>query len=58
MLLGLLKPFVRDLGAGRWELVVLECLLKSSSSVGKLESVKEIEIGRVNELVGASLGVG
>jgi hypothetical protein len=38
--------------------VALEYLSKSSSSVGKLESVKEIEIRRVNELVRASLGAG
>jgi hypothetical protein len=38
--------------------VALECLSKSSSSVGKSKSVKEIEIGRVNELVRVSLGVG
>jgi hypothetical protein len=38
--------------------VALECLSKSSSSVGKSESVEEIEIGRVDELVGASLGAG
>jgi hypothetical protein len=54
----LLEPFVRDLGARRLELVVLECLSKSSSNVRKLKSVKEIEIRQVNELVGASLGAG
>jgi hypothetical protein len=32
--------------------------LKSSSSIRKLESVKEIEIRQVNELVRVSLGVG
>ena len=58
MLSRLLEPFIRDLGVGRWELVALECLLKSSSSIGKLKSVKEIEIRQVNELVGVSLGVG
>jgi hypothetical protein len=36
--------------------MALECLSKSSSSIGKSESVKEIEIGRVDELVGVSLG--
>jgi hypothetical protein len=54
----LLEPFIRDLGAGRLELVVLEYLSKSSSSIGKSESIKEIEIRRVNKLVGVSLGVG
>jgi hypothetical protein len=58
VLLGLLEPFIRDLGVGRWELVVLEYLLKSSFSVGKLEFVKEIEIRQVNELVRVSLRVG
>jgi hypothetical protein len=38
--------------------VALEYLSKSSSSIGKSESVKEIEIRRVNELVRVSLRVG
>jgi hypothetical protein len=38
--------------------VVLECLSKSSFSVGKLKSIKEIEIRQVNELVGVFLRVG
>jgi hypothetical protein len=58
VLLGLPKPFIRDLGVGRWELVVLEYLLKSSSSIRKLKSIKEIEIRQVNELVRVSLRVG
>jgi hypothetical protein len=38
--------------------VALECLSKSSSSIRKLKSIKEIEIRQVNKLIEVSLRVG